>query len=264
MKNVFEITIREIDDVSSDKLHLDIWDHDEETSVLEAVRSLNEIRGVKQLGRYFKQVSQSARKNQSGDMDDFLGCITIDIKDIPSTGLDRWFKLEGRSNRSKVQGEIHLSLSLSAQSDVSEFESDKGVAIQEHIQLFYLFMLHQIKQEDSTGISWDGNLVDEGEIILHQHAVQNGLTEIQMAMCQWIALTRLNCIRSLNQVILLHTFKRLLSLWSDKSLTRDELNYLSDAFTLFTEHSLVVICRSHLVFQSLQSEKLLDLSHLLE
>ncbi|CAH8875233.1 unnamed protein product [Trichobilharzia szidati] len=254
----------EIDDVSIDKLHLDIWDHDEETSVLEAVRSLNEIRGVKQLGRYFKQVSQSARKNQTGDMDDFLGCITIDIKDIPSTGYDRWFKLEGRSNRSRVQGEIHLALSLSAQSDVSEFESDKTVGIQEHIQLYYLFMLHQIKQENTTGISWDGNIADEGEIILHQHAIQNGLSEIQVSMSQWIALTRLNCSTSINQVILLHTFKRLLSLWSDKSLTREELNYLSDSFKTFTEHSLVLMCRSHLVFHNIQSEKLLDLNHLLE
>ncbi|XP_018655050.1 subfamily C1A unassigned peptidase (C01 family) [Schistosoma mansoni] len=212
----------ELDDISSDKLHLDIWDHDEETSVLEAVRSLNEIRGVKQLGRYFKQVSQSARKNQTGDMDDFLGCVTIDIKDIPSTGLDSWFKLEGRSNRSKVQGEIHLALSLSVQNDLNESERDKTVAIQEHIQLFYLFSLYQLKQENSTGIPWNGNIVEEGEIILHQHAIQNGLTEIQVAMCQWIALIRLNYTRSLDQIILLHTFKQLISLWSDKLLTREE------------------------------------------
>ncbi|TNN11454.1 BAI1-associated protein, partial [Schistosoma japonicum] len=254
----------EIDDVSYDKLHLDIWDHDEETSVLEAVRSLNEIRGVKQLGRYFKQVSQSARKNQTGDMDDFLGCVTIDIKDIPSTGLDRWFKLEGRSNRSKVQGVIHLALSLSAQTDLSELEHDKTVAIQEHIQLFYLFSLHQLKQENSTGIPWNGNIVEEGEIILHQHAIQNGLTEIQEAMCQWIALTRLNCIRSLEQIILLHTFKHLISLWSDKMLTREELNHLSDSFKVFTEHSLTAICNYNLVYHNTQSEKLLDFNHLLE
>ncbi|OON21910.1 hypothetical protein X801_02190 [Opisthorchis viverrini] len=55
-------------------------DHDEETSIVDAVRSLNEVRGVKQLGRYFKQVSQTARKGQTGDVDDFLGSITIDLK----------------------------------------------------------------------------------------------------------------------------------------------------------------------------------------
>ncbi|CAH8675952.1 Cathepsin L2 [Schistosoma haematobium] len=254
----------EIDDISSDKLHLDIWDHDEETSVLEAVRSLNEIRGVKQLGRYFKQVSQSARKNQTGDMDDFLGCVTIDIKDIPSTGLDSWFKLEGRSNRSKVQGEIHLALNLSAQNDLNEVERDKTVAIQEHIQLFYLFSLYQLKQENSTGIPWNGNIVEEGEIILHQHAIQNGLTEIQVAMCQWIALIRLNYTRSLDQIILLHTFKHLISLWSDKLLTREELNYLSDSFKVFTEHSLIMICNYNLIFYNAQSDNILDLNHLLE
>lgn len=48
--------------------------------MLDAVRSLNEVKGVKQLGRYFKQVSQSARKGQSGDLDDFLGCINIAVR----------------------------------------------------------------------------------------------------------------------------------------------------------------------------------------
>ncbi|VDP64597.1 unnamed protein product, partial [Schistosoma mattheei] len=116
----------------------------------------------------------------------------------------------------------------------------------------------------STGIPWNGNIVEEGEIILHQHAIQNGLTEIQVAMCQWIALIRLNYTRSLDQIILLHTFKHLISLWSDKLLTREELNYLSDSFKVFTEHSLIMICNYNLIFYNAQSDKVLDLNHLLE
>lgn len=46
-KNWFFIIISDIDDINSDSLHLDIWDHDDESSVLEAVSKLNEIRGVR-------------------------------------------------------------------------------------------------------------------------------------------------------------------------------------------------------------------------
>lgn len=54
-------------------------DHDDESSVLDAVSKLNEVRGVKGLGRFFKQIAQSAR---SGSQDDFLGCINIPIQVI--------------------------------------------------------------------------------------------------------------------------------------------------------------------------------------
>lgn len=44
--------------------------------MLDAVSRLNEVRGVRGLGRFFKQVCQSARQ---GSQDDFLGSINIPI-----------------------------------------------------------------------------------------------------------------------------------------------------------------------------------------
>lgn len=66
----------DIDDLNTDTFHLDIWDHDDESCVLDAVSRLNEVRNVRGLGRFFKQVCQSARQ---GSQDDFLGCVNIPI-----------------------------------------------------------------------------------------------------------------------------------------------------------------------------------------
>lgn len=42
------------------------------------------------------------------------GCVNIPLREIPSTGVEAWYKLEARSQRSSVQGRIRLRLWLSA------------------------------------------------------------------------------------------------------------------------------------------------------
>ena len=36
------------------------------------------------------------------------------FQDIPSDGIDEWFKLEGRSSKSRVDGDCHLKITLTA------------------------------------------------------------------------------------------------------------------------------------------------------
>ncbi|KAK7801907.1 hypothetical protein U0070_005894 [Myodes glareolus] len=107
----------EIEDVNTDQLHLDIWDHDDDVSLAEACRKLNEVIGLKGMSRYFKQIVKSARANGTAGptedhTDDFLGCLNIPIREVPVAGADRWFKLEPRSSASRVQGDCHLVLKL--------------------------------------------------------------------------------------------------------------------------------------------------------
>lgn len=166
---------------------MDIWDHDDESSVLEAVSKLNEVRGVRGLGRFFKQVCQSARQSSQ---DDFLGCVTIPLQDIPSTGLEGWFKLEARSQRSSVQGRIRLKLWLCTREDRGNSEEDRWTELTQHESLYTTFIDYELKNWNKETWTWNGDLPGPALTILHQHAVQGDLTELQTALAHFVAASR--------------------------------------------------------------------------
>ena len=68
------------------------------------------------------------------------------MKEIPSTGIDQWFALEGRSEQSKVRGEIHLRANLATREDRGISEEDNWTDIKQHVELLQIFIDHELNR----------------------------------------------------------------------------------------------------------------------
>lgn len=61
-------------------------------------------------------------------------------QEIPSTGVECWYKLGGRSQRSTIQGRIHLKLWLSTREDLGTSEEDNWNEIKQQENLHCIFI----------------------------------------------------------------------------------------------------------------------------
>ncbi|XP_018605272.2 BAI1-associated protein 3-like [Scleropages formosus] len=245
--------IFEIDDVYSDLLHLDIWDHDDDVSVAEACRKLNEISGFKGMGRYFKQIAKSVRANGAAasateeNTDDFLGCLNIPINDIPVNGSDKWFKLEPRSRASKVQGECHLILRLfTTQRDTTLSKKELCTAIHEKI-------LRQILEYEHTEIqaanyNWDGQVSLPAWTVLSHHVMQLDLTPLQQAIIRWKCYSRHHRLQRISYAVLLGLLKAIETKWDSSAVEGNEERSLADSFQLHIDYCLSLLKRLRKVF----------------
>ena len=68
------------------------------------------------------------------------------MQDIPSTGIDDWFDLEGRSSRSNIEGQLHLRLQLATREDKGYSEEDNWNDIQEHEDLICVFIDYELRK----------------------------------------------------------------------------------------------------------------------
>ncbi|XP_034249414.1 BAI1-associated protein 3 [Thrips palmi] len=236
----------DIDDVNSDILHLDIWDHDDESSVLDAVSRLNEVRGVKGLGRFFKQIAQSAR---SGSTDDFLGCVNIPVADIPSQGAESWFNLEARTHRSNVQGRIRLKMWLSTREDRGTSEEDNWQDLRQQERLHEVFIAHELHEyHHNRTWEWRGELGANALAVLHQHAIQGDVTDLQLAIVRFAAYARVAVVTPLDHAIIVKLMHDLEEQWDSGPLSREEEDALAEAFNLWTEHALLLVRRHRLLY----------------
>ncbi|VDO21882.1 unnamed protein product, partial [Haemonchus placei] len=156
---------------------------------------------IQGLGRFFKEVAQSARANSDDSTDDFLGCISMNLSDISPGGIEHWFPLQPRTEKSKVSGSVKLKLWLSTREERFGSGEDDLLDVKEHIGLMRQFTLYEIRLSGVSFIAlatmhsmilfylpeapvrlWDGVFPDKANTILRQHALQGDLTEVHTAM----------------------------------------------------------------------------------
>ncbi|XP_041634130.1 BAI1-associated protein 3 [Cheilinus undulatus] len=243
----------EIDDVHNDLLHLDIWDHDDDVSVAEACKKLNEVSGLRGMGRYFKQIAKSVRANGSAssgseeNADDFLGCINIPLNEIPVAGYDTWFKLEPRSSTSKVTGDCHLILKLfTCQRDTDMSRKDSNVSIHKKL-------LGQIVEYEHTHVkrepyNWTGQVCPAAWTVLTHHAVQTDLSPLQQAIIRWQCYSSHHRTQRVCYSLLLRLLRTIDAEWDPVAVRGDLERQLSDSFRLYTEHCLCLMKNMRQVF----------------
>lgn len=114
----------------------------------------------------------------------FLHAYFFNLQDIPSTGLEGWFKLEARSQRSTVQGRIRLKLWLSTREDRGTSEEDNSAEVRKMERLQKVIMSHEMSTHEPTW-TWSGELPGPALTILHQTAVQGDLSDLQCALARY-------------------------------------------------------------------------------
>lgn len=77
---------------------------------------------------------------------DSLSLFFFWCQEIPSTGVECWYKLGGRSQRSTIQGRIHLKLWLSTREDLGTSEEDNWTEIKQQEKLHCVFIDFEVSR----------------------------------------------------------------------------------------------------------------------
>uniref|UniRef100_A0A3P8VQ04 BAI1 associated protein 3 n=1 Tax=Cynoglossus semilaevis TaxID=244447 RepID=A0A3P8VQ04_CYNSE len=238
----------EIDDVHNDLLHLDI-DHDDDVSVAEACKKLNEVSGLRGMG-YFKQIAKSVRANGSAssgseeNADDFLGCINIPLNEVPVGGYDTWVKLEARSSASKVQGDCHLILKLfTSQRDVALSKKESNISIHKKL----LSQIVEYEHAHREPYNWTGQVCPAAWTVLIHHAVQTDLSALQQAI-RWQCFSSHHRTQRVCYSLLLRLLRTIDAEWDPPAVRGDLERQLSDSFRLYIEHCLCQMKNMRQVF----------------
>ncbi|XP_070581067.1 BAI1-associated protein 3-like isoform X2 [Ptychodera flava] len=198
------------------------------------------------MGRFFKQIVQSARTSSKGSVDDFLGCLNLNLGDIPSRGTDKWYELEGRTSKSNVQGQIRLKINLSTEQRPAETE--RWTAITAHQTILEKFVEYELQRHASKSYTWDGRLSSVADTILHQHALQNDITDAEEAVCNWLAYSKEHMHHPLDYAFLYKLLRSIDKLWAPTLLSKEYDDMLANSFCSFIDFCLGLLRKQRDLF----------------
>ncbi|XP_048575567.1 BAI1-associated protein 3 isoform X2 [Nematostella vectensis] len=239
----------EVTDARNEKLHVDVWDCDDKDMLTDNDNKLTKIKGFQGVGRYFKDVVQSARATDNENIDDFLGYLEIPVKSVPVDGIDQWFILQSKSSKCRVSGECRVKVSLSSgkrpdlpssvRAIYPNFSDIYGAVLHE----FIAYDLNRAKEESEGQSRWSGRLSAEAEYILHQIAVQNDLTPLQEAAMRWRFYSERHWSDPMQYDMLCLLAQNVTKLWLPKKLAPKEDRALLKSLRLFVDNCLELLVK---------------------
>ncbi|PIK44409.1 hypothetical protein BSL78_18733 [Apostichopus japonicus] len=197
----------EIENTDDHVLQVEVWDHDEETSILETVKNVGNVPNLKSMGRFFKEVAKTSRRS-STSTNDFEGVIVIPLKEIPSNGKEDWFPLHSKTSK-KYYGEVKLRLRWRHKS----FQHALHIVTAEQVlQILWYKSIHyevSSRRKQHGKDTWDGQVSALSKSLLMQYAAQHEISLEQEAVSQWIAYSQPCCLPSLEYKTFLSILKKL-------------------------------------------------------
>lgn len=76
----------------------------------------------------------------------------------------------------------------------------------------------------AVGKDWNGEYDEAALTILHQHAIQGDLTEIQQSMCQWTSSFKIHIEKNLDCRNLVTLCQKFDELWEEESFSWEEVS----------------------------------------
>nr|XP_054762891.1 LOW QUALITY PROTEIN: BAI1-associated protein 3-like [Lytechinus pictus] len=248
----------DVGDVNNEQLQVEVWDHDEDSSVGKIIKGVGDVHNLKGMGRFFKEIAQSAKKDGK-NLDDFLGWVTIPLNTISSNGLECSFPLQSRG-KSKVEGELKLKLQLALKKDAPKASTEAMGAA--HQYLWYEFTHHEVCDNAMTQYRWNGQLPQAPKAILHQLAQQQQLPEIYQLASQWIAYSQQCVLPHLDLNVMLSIITGIANLWDQGPPDEQMVKYICKSCREFVDHSMRMLQKQHEAFPFRDTEAVLQL-HLL-
>ncbi|XP_055903171.1 protein unc-13 homolog 4B [Eupeodes corollae] len=172
------------DDPSQETLVVEVWDFDAAETVGKKMNKFFEVKGVKGLRKFMKEIAYSAATTVKDD-NELIGRSVIPLNSIPASGMRVWYHLEKGTRSSRTRGSVLMHLCFSA-------EKDSRVAAQEHRNLLRILLMHELESSTLEPYLWSGKYETQAEAIITQHYIQSGLSEVDLALCQWDAYTNVH------------------------------------------------------------------------
>ncbi|XP_039273760.2 protein unc-13 homolog D-like [Styela clava] len=215
MKNInpewnecLEIPIKR-EQIENTYLHIQVWDHDDEESVTSAIGALKDVKGVRGVGRYVKEVAQTM-SHRKDTRDDFMGYSSIPLKNIPLEGIDKWYTLRANGPLQRISGRLKIGLRvicphmlMAESSHPGKSKSSiqiNGRRLKNEIsnEIIYGGMMtlivngrHSIykdlisEDENSKLDGWDGQLQNVDETLLREFELQRKMNRLSCAIAKW-------------------------------------------------------------------------------